>query len=463
MFMLTLTLLFSAIICYIVLLATYKPQAKYRSGMLFAVTLPEEALEHEGIRGIQARFQASFNKASIGMGLGLIPFLILYQFMSVQVLYFFVWLVGSVIVMVLPFRRAFWETLALKREHEWFVGHKRVILTDLRVSQLKNQRSASLWLYVIPFLMVAGLLLWAIRGDAELYAIAACGFLLTALFFGFSLYIRRMRTKVYSMNTEVNLVLNQARRRSLSYLWLWMAIAENIHLGLLCLLLLNENPAMDGVWLAVILLFTAIPVGSLLYVYRKINTLEQEILSRDGKIVYTDEDEYWSNGFTYHNPYDKSIFMPKRVGIGETVNTATPVGKLIVWGAVGMTAVLILGVTFMMIRSELTSPALAITSEHSVEIKYPMYSYDFSIDDIQELTLVDSIPSGAKTNGEATGKYARGYFRLKELGKSRLYIFKDKPPYIRIKLDSGYIFYNEKEPGRTRELFEQLRKQAGLD
>ncbi|MCJ8012155.1 DUF5808 domain-containing protein [Paenibacillus sp. KQZ6P-2] len=98
---------------------------------------------------------------------------------------------------------------------------------------------------------------------------------------------------------------------------------------------------MDGVWLTLVVLFT-------------------EVLSQDGKVVYTDDDEYWVNGFTYHNPNDKRIFVPKRVGIGDTVNTATLGGKMIICGTVFIVAVIVIGVSFMLIRSELTSPELKV-------------------------------------------------------------------------------------------------------
>src|SRR5690606_19432780 len=113
----------------------------------------------------------------------------------------------------------------------------------------------------------------------------------------------------------------------------------------------------------------------------------------------------------------------------------------------------------MLIRSQLTSPTLTITPEHTIEIDYPMYSYEFNIADIEQITLVDQVPSGTKTNGEATDQVARGHFRLKELGKTRLYIFKKNPPYIRIKLENAYIFFNEKDPYLTEQLFEQLQDQ----
>ncbi|MWV46117.1 hypothetical protein GRF59_21075 [Paenibacillus sp. HJL G12] len=460
--MLTILLLFSAMICYIALLATYKQQAKYQNGMLFAVTLPGGALEHADLQHVRARFDKSFSKAGLWMGIGLIPFVILYAWIPYQVIYFLVWLCALVLAVVAPFRRAFRDTLALKREHEWFVGNKRVILSDLRVAQLKNKRSASLWLYLIPFAMAIGMLLWAVRSEDPFFGVTTGGLVLTALFLFISLYMRRIKSKVYSMNSEVNIILNQARRRTISYLWLWMAIAENIHFLLIYILLVNGNAGMDGLWIAVILLFTAIPAGSIYYAYHKIHALEQEVLAQDGKVIYTDDDEYWANGFTYHNPHDKSIFVPKRVGMGATINTATRVGKCIIWGTAGIIAALIIGVSFMLVRSEITSPTLSITSDQRVDIRYPMYSYEFGIDDIKELTLADTVPSGGvKTNGEATGKYSRGKFRLKELGKSRLYIFKNNPPYIRIKLDDVYIFYNEKEPLLTRQIFEQLQKQMG--
>jgi uncharacterized membrane protein len=66
------------------------------------------------------------------------------------------------------------------------------------------------------------------------------------------------------------------------------------------------------------LLFTVLPAGAIYSVYSKIHTQEREMLEQDGKAVYTDDDEYWVNGQIYYNPQDKSTFVPKRVGFGET-------------------------------------------------------------------------------------------------------------------------------------------------
>ncbi len=458
--MLTAIFLGSAIICYIALLVTYKPQAKYKNGMLFAVTLPEHAMDHSEVRNIQARFNKKLTQVCLWSGVFLIPLVLLHAWFAYQTIYFLIWIIVFIIVIVLPFRRAFRETLALKRENDWFVGTKRVIQSDLRVARLKNQRLASPWLFIIPFVMAIGLNVWAAREDMQFLGLTYVGFVLTLVFFFVSISMRRSKAKVYSMNSDVNLSLNQFRRRALSFLWLILAIIENIHVIFIYLLALNETEEMFGVWVSIVLLFSVIPIGVILYVYRRVNTLEHEVLAEDGKVIYTDDDEYWANGFTYHNPYDKSILVTKRVGIGETINTGTLVGKIVIGGVVGILALMIFGVSFMLIRSEMTSPILTITSEQRIEIDYPMYSFDFDIGDIKQLSLVDDIPSGMKTNGEATAKYSRGRFRLKELGTTRLYIFKNNPPYIKIQLEDTYIFYNDKDPLQTRQLFEQLQQQV---
>ncbi|WP_227013759.1 hypothetical protein [Paenibacillus psychroresistens] len=442
------------------LFVTYKPQAKYKNGMLFAVTLPAHAIDDKDILEVRARFNKHYNKISLWMTLFLVPFFVLHFWTAYQVIYFLGWFCVYFVISVIPFRRAFRDTLALKSDNDWFVGTKRVIQSDLRVAYLKNQRSASLWLFTIPFAMTIGLVLWSTSVEIQLLSIISGGFAITVIFLLLSLQLRRGKAKVYSTNSEVNLSLNQANRRAVSYLWLSMAIIENIHCLLICLILVNGHGSMTGVWVAITLLFAGFPLWLVLHVYGKIHTLEQEVLAQDGKAIYTDDDEYWANGFSYHNPLDRTILVPKRVGIGLTINTGTLTGKIIMWGTIGLTAAAIIGACLMLILSELISPVLTITPDHQIEIDYLMYSFDFNRSEIKELKLVQQVPSGRKSSGEATEKNLRGQFHLKDIGKSRLYIVKNNPPYIQIKLEDVYVFYNEKDPLLTKQLYEQLQKQV---
>ncbi|MEI0736568.1 hypothetical protein VQ056_07415 [Paenibacillus sp. JTLBN-2024] len=149
--MLTIILMLISVICYSVILGMYKPQAAYKNGMLFAVKLPEAAAGHEELKQVQASFNKQFLYASLWMGGALVPMLFLHDLSAFQVIYFFVWSAVLSVVMAMPFRKAFARTLALKREHEWFVGDKRVVLTDLRVAQHKKRPFGAVMAFYLSF------------------------------------------------------------------------------------------------------------------------------------------------------------------------------------------------------------------------------------------------------------------------------------------------------------------------
>ncbi|WP_228551226.1 DUF5808 domain-containing protein [Paenibacillus sp. B01] len=169
-----------------------------------------------------------------------------------------------------------------------------------------------------------------------------------------------------------------------------------------------------------------------------------------------EEDEWWANGFTYHNPHDSAVFVAKRVGIGMTVNSASRGGKWFLGVTLGLAAAVLGLVCALLLVSELVSPKLEL-AEKQVRIDYPLHSASFDLGEVAELSLTDEIPRGAKLSGEATGKVLRGSFRLRELGKAQLFVYRDRPPYIRFRLDGRYVYYNEEDPARTRELYERLQ------
>lgn len=44
------------------------------------------------------------------------------------------------------------------------------------------------------------------------------------------------------------------------------------------------------------------------------------------------DDRYWYGGLFYHNPDDPAIFVPKRFGLGWTLNFAHPQARLVLLG-----------------------------------------------------------------------------------------------------------------------------------
>ncbi len=48
--------------------------------------------------------------------------------------------------------------------------------------------------------------------------------------------------------------------------------------------------------------------------------------------VFRDDDRYWYGGIFYNNPDDPAVFVPKRFGLGWTLNFGHPQGKLFLIG-----------------------------------------------------------------------------------------------------------------------------------
>ncbi len=58
--------------------------------------------------------------------------------------------------------------------------------------------------------------------------------------------------------------------------------------------------------------------------------------------MFRDDDRYWYGGVFYNNPDDPAVFVPKRFGLGWTVNFGNPRGKLFLIGILLLPPVLLI-------------------------------------------------------------------------------------------------------------------------
>ena len=60
------------------------------------------------------------------------------------------------------------------------------------------------------------------------------------------------------------------------------------------------------------------------------------IITKKWRNKVANEAECWKLGVFYFNPTDKRLFLPKRSGLGITINFAHPAGILITLGLIGV-------------------------------------------------------------------------------------------------------------------------------
>ncbi|WP_040210413.1 DUF5808 domain-containing protein [Clostridium polynesiense] len=169
----------------------------------------------------------------------------------------------------------------------------------------------------------------------------------------------------------------------------------------------------------------------------------------------TEEDECWAKG-GYCNPKDKRLMVPKRMGYGYTLNTGNKKGKYLNFFTYASITALLVFLSFMFISFDTASFKLSINNS-TAEISAPVYSYSFSLNEVKTIDKIDKLPKGVRTNGVGTEAYSLGNYNLNTYGKSKMYVYRDNPPYIVITLEELTVFLNGKTPEETEALYNVLK------
>jgi len=87
-----------------------------------------------------------------------------------------------------------------------------------------------------------------------------------------------------------------------------------------------------------------------------------------------------------------------------------------------------------------------------------IYGQKISVDSISEIDTITNIPAvELRTNGLEFGKTYKGYFKLKGVGKAKLFVYCGYSPYIQIiTLGGQSIYINTKNRQKTIELFRKM-------
>lgn len=171
-----------------------------------------------------------------------------------------------------------------------------------------------------------------------------------------------------------------------------------------------------------------------------------------------DDPRRWRGG-VYNNPEDPRLFVRKRIGYGLTINIGHKKGKVLFYGGMALMAVMLLSMFFLFLALDRADYALEIRGGQ-VAVKAPLYGFSFPAEDIERVSLVERLPQRSRTNGAETPTYALGNYSLAGYGRGKLYVYKNKPPYIVIKLPGLHVFFNAKSQEETERYFQALQELA---
>ncbi|MFA5628872.1 MAG: PH domain-containing protein [Dehalococcoidales bacterium] len=445
----------------IVLVSVYfASQANPQPNVRIGVSLPHEALNDIEVKKITGDYRSALRKAVlIAAVIGIPPFFLL-SYVSLAMLFMFVW-IGVVFYAANRIFIVYHDKLiVLKQNNRWFAKNARIITVDTEVSRLKDTMPISGRWFIIPVLLSLLPFLFAyLERDNNLILITLGVVSLTTSLISIWLYtlVRRESTLSVSRDTRVNMAYNTSRKNTLSRGWFLFAFSEAIILAVMSFLIMQYDVNVVPVIIA-ILLTSVLGLIIIITSYQKASQTQQRLKNAENDVFYVDDDSGWENGFLfYNNPYDERTMVEKRSGYGQTINIATKKGKAFIYGTFAFSALVLIGVTGVLLWADFGEIEMGIVSDNNrIVIQAPMYGYEFNASEIIDVAITNDPPRGIRTNGIATDRYLLGNFNINDYGKSKLYIVGDAP-YIVVQLEDLYIFINGKSENQTLEYFNLLK------
>ena len=114
--------------------------------------------------------------------------------------------------------------------------------------------------------------------------------------------------------------------------------------------------------------------------------------------------------------------------------------------------------TIIFLTQCVSAPKISITDE---EIRISgWYGERVRADDVKEIKLLNQMPRiQMRTNGIGLGNIQRGYFRLENIGRAKLFLESRNAPFILIEKNNGRkIFLNRSNREQTENYYQKLRE-----
>ena len=155
-------------------------------------------------------------------------------------------------------------------------------------------------------------------------------------------------------------------------------------------------------------------------------------------------------GYSVHNKIDKTSVV--------LVIVFVPISFYKIWRGdskwVGASIIFILLILFYSFGSKLPP----VTLDNGIIKMEGKYGGVFNVSEIQSIDIISVIPrTGAREGGGSLTTTIGNFNMQNESKRAKLRIYRNKPPYIKIRMSDNRLFiFNFKEPEKTVEFYDEL-------
>jgi len=437
----------------------YLSLVNVKKGQYFGCLLTPEQAEHEEVVKIVEVYKKKVKLilAFLGVSLGLFFFETVY--FSITGTLLFIW------ILVITLVPLYWQIKSgeaikrIKKEKGWYPKRMATTLVDTNVAKAEFKVLPGIELHLIAVLIGLAPVVLKIGITFLAWFMGLTSMVVVCVLYYSQRVIKRQNNIVYTQDSQVNLVINQGRKRDLMWLFAIFSPLQALLNFYIVWLSHSENYQWQSL-ITVMVLSTLIPVLMILTVQKRHKDRMALNLSENKDYLYDqvllDEEQYWYGGVFYNNPRNHKVLVSKRNGMGSTFNLGHPKGKAYFIASAVLIFVLVVPLWGHIIYEDIVEPRYGL-DDNGVYILTSTYKDRIAIESIESIELIDDVKLTFKTNGSATGLYARGYFTASEHGPVKVYLFRGSKPILKIVIEERTILFSGREAKEAPVFYRQIK------
>ncbi len=424
----------------------------------YGVSLSKEQAEDPAVTEIGNTYKKQMKQLLWISFLTSVPVLLIPPF-SLAFCYWCFWFLFACFVFFIPFGIANKKLKELKVEKGWTTGEEQPRYTEIK--EAAGIRKVKWYHFLGPVVISMACVVWAVLqpqdGREALLIIIAVTFAgMTLMFAGFAFWMDKEKTAIVSSDSNVNVNYARARKNMWKNFWVAFAWFNTLYtVGILFYQVIEaKSTGMFWLLLGLYVLFTVI---LLVWVIQKSKALEARYADKMDLKVEGD-DAHWLWGMLYCNPKDKHTMVNKRVGLGTTINFATPVGKgVAVFLIVTLLSMPVFGI--WLILDEFTPIQLKV-EENCVVAKHVTEKYRVPFEEVREAELLTELPNIGRNYGTSMDNIKKGNYRLRDESIScEALLNPQNGLFIRLETEDEIYLFSGFDDEETRQVYEAMQSE----
>ena len=424
-------------------------------GFSFGIRMKPEWQNDAAVRRADETYRRRLKKLTVILAiLPLTTFFIPYFSVSFSI--WTLWITAICFAPAFPFARGYREIRSLKQQKNWQNQNRGCSFTEIRnAGQVRCAKSAE---FLPPVLLGAAIAVYSLYRAAAQDRIKAG--LLTAFFatltgflYAVAIWTDRQKTEVICSDSEINLNYSRARKHIWKNMWLAAVWLNTAFPALLAVVLTWDDNTSYILWSCII--YT---VASLLLSFGALKKMKEvsRLYAPLKESPLEDDDSHWLLGMFYYNSNDRHVLVSKRVGIGTTMNLATPFGMG--FTVFGCLCLLIIPVSCVwMIMEEFTPIRLSVEND-LLTAEHIRVEYEIPLSGIEEITLTGETPRWSRQNGTGMENLNKGTFHIRNVGNCEVLLNPQNQIFLRIETEDETYYMSSADDAETRKIYGQITR-----